>query len=144
MFYIINKKENTVEDTKRHYKYDNGRFFRNGKEVIKATPDGYLRIDIDNKRMLQHRLVIKIEYPFLSDYELSRYDIHHISGIKWDNHPNNLLVCDKSLHSRLHGLINKLNKLGKSQLNSRLYKFSVNRQILTENDYNKIIEEVLA
>lgn len=142
MFCIINRKENTVSDNKRLYVYKDGAFFnRKGKEIIKEDSNGYLRIELGDTRIYQHRLVCAIEYTYL---DIDKYDIHHISGVKWDNHPNNLLVCDKSVHSRLHGFINKLNELGKSQLNSRLYKFSVNRKVLTEEEYNSIVREVLA
>jgi hypothetical protein len=64
---------------------------------------GHVRIrdqhEGDRDQVYLHRLIAVAEYGI---GEVAEKDIHHKSGIPWDNRPDNLIPMTRSEHSKLH------------------------------------------
>jgi len=66
------------------------------------TPLGYLRINIDGKRILHHRYVME-KHLGRKLLPFPKETIHHINGIKTDNRIENLEVISQAQHkSKYH------------------------------------------
>ena len=50
-------------------------------------PNGYVNVQVDNRRMLQHRLVME---QMIGRELLPTENVHHINGQRADNRPENL------------------------------------------------------
>lgn len=100
----------------KHYKM----FWKYGRtKNVNATPgtgwmceDGYRRICINR--------VIKYEHVFIAEKALGREFkdtemVHHVNGVKWDNHtPFNLVICpNQTYHKLLHKRAEELQKYKK-------------------------------
>ena len=74
-----------------------GEMAHNWKGGVHKRKDGYVRVSINGKRYLQHRLVVK-------DRITDRYQVvHHIDGNRSNNSPSNLMVVkNQAEHARLH------------------------------------------
>ena len=92
------------------------------EKIIVPTPDknGYLRImlskDKNKKRFYIHDLVAQ---AFLNDYSKEKV-IHHIDYNNQNNHFNNLYMCTRSEHIKLH---NKTDRLIRELIEKGIVKF---------------------
>lgn len=87
---------------KQHQKGDKSPFWQGGK----SRKNGYILIKshthpyrYNNNYVCEHRLVMEEKLGrYLQPFE----KVHHINGIKSDNHIENLILISNSEHSQLH------------------------------------------
>ncbi|MFJ5716562.1 HNH endonuclease signature motif containing protein [Neobacillus sp. NPDC093127] len=71
--------------------------------------EGYLAVSSYGERIELHRLVM--EYTLgrkLRPHEI----VHHIDGDKWNNHPDNLELVNRSEHMKIHDASRPRNEKG--------------------------------
>jgi len=73
--------------------------YSDAKFVHGITNTGYRRLNIDGKRILEHRYVME---KHLGRKLLSTEHVHHINGDKLDNKIDNLCILDIKEHMSLH------------------------------------------
>lgn len=74
------------------YCKETGVLFRNGKECSgRQSPAGYLRVSVNGKNLLQHRLAWR-----LATGAWPKCRVDHVNGVKTDNRFVNLRECDLS------------------------------------------------
>lgn len=61
--------------------------------------DGVEVWSTEEGNVLVHRLLAVVEYGFSS---VADNDVHHVSGIPWDNRPTNIVVESRSDHVQRH------------------------------------------
>jgi hypothetical protein len=70
----------------------------------KKSKGRYLTTVVDGKKYGQHRIVmaklLKIDVKNLP----KKLDVHHLDGDKSNNHKNNLALCTKAAHNKLHAI----------------------------------------
>lgn len=70
-----------------------------GKGWRQSDGKGYIRVYVADKEWeYEHRIVAREKYGELSEIEI----VHHLNWDKSDNRPENLIVCSRSEHKRLH------------------------------------------
>lgn len=96
------------------------------REWYEPKKNGYRGLTVRGKMIWEHRHVMeKILGRKLNDDEV----VHHINGIKNDNNPNNLIVYNRSEHSKKHKeIFHEYLKLKKEneELKKQLEKFKNN------------------
>ena len=88
-----------------HYQVKNneGKFCsvqcKNDSAKRRYNKDGYIRILVDGKQLLEHRVIMeKILGRKLKKSEI----VHHINGVKNDNRKSNLELIGWGAHTKLH------------------------------------------
>jgi|SRR3990167_1634496 len=77
-----------------------GELSHNWKGGIHKRKDGYIRIRIDGKRYLQHRILMQKKLTDLKQI------VHHLDKNPSNNNPDNLVVLENQAeHARLHALL---------------------------------------
>lgn len=103
------KKVLTQKELKARYTYDEktGKIFSKYREVGWLHPDGYIRISVDRKLYLAHRLAWLYIYG-----ELPSKELDHINQNKADNRICNLRLADRHQNSQNTNKARKHSKLG--------------------------------
>ena len=103
---VLNKTEGQIcqMHRTRFYRYKdydyispNWAYLKKGQALI--SPLGYLRINIDGKRILHHRYVME---QHLGRKLTDKERIHHKNGVKTDNRIENLELTTQSEHIKNH------------------------------------------
>lgn len=81
------------------YDPDTGKFYRKGKEILCVDKDGYLNVNIKNKRNRGHRLAW---FMYYGSWPVSSLD--HINQNKLDNRISNLREVTHSENNRNIGI----------------------------------------
>ena len=124
-----------------NYRIDtNGTIINKHDKVLKPSLNrGYLRIVLNGKNHLIHRLV---GINFIPNNDISRNIINHKDGIKTNNNINNLEWCNTSDNTN-HAILNNLKKhqSGENIGTSKLKEEDVIKIYKSEKKYSEISNE---
>ncbi|AMO36437.1 hypothetical protein AC731_005500 [Thauera humireducens] len=94
---------------------ENSATFKGGTVIDK---DGYVRVRGAGKFQLEHRLAAER----VLGRPLKRGEVvHHISGVRTDNRPENLLICTDAYHRLIHTRQDALTATGNANARRCVY-----------------------
>jgi len=89
----------TIQNFKIRYRHGaENPLWKGGREV---SSQGYIRVWINGKRVLEHRYVME---QYLGRKLEKDEDVHHIDMVRDNNHISNLKLMTKSEHSTFHNM----------------------------------------